>query len=101
MKLPSYKYSDDIFKKLTIIPDAKNHMMMLLDCPGSMPDCLFDTVKQLINLVEFCRKVNIPYELYFLLVKENNMMMVINRINQTVKQSGEFNFEDFNLVNCK
>ena len=23
LKLPSYKYSDDIFKKLTIIPDGK------------------------------------------------------------------------------
>ena len=30
-----------------------------------MSDVLFDTVKQLINLVEFCRKVNIPYEVYF------------------------------------
>ena len=66
LKLPSYKYSDDIFKKLTIIPDGKNHgMMMLLDWSGSMADVLFDTVKQLINLVEFCRKVNIPYEVYF------------------------------------
>jgi len=66
LKLPSYKYSDDIFKKLTIIPDGKNHgMMMLLDWSGSMSDVLFNTVKQLINLVEFCRKVNIPYEVYF------------------------------------
>ena len=40
-------------------------MMMLLDWSGSMSDVLFDTVKQLINLVEFCRKVNIPYEVYF------------------------------------
>ena len=31
-------------------------MMMLLDWSGSMSDVLFDTVKQLINLVEFCRK---------------------------------------------
>ena len=45
---------------------AKAHgMMMLLDWSGSMSDVLFNTVKQLINLVEFCRKVNIPYEVYF------------------------------------
>ena len=25
LKLPQYKYSEDIFKKLTIIPDGKNH----------------------------------------------------------------------------
>ena len=32
LKLKDYKFSDDIFKRLTIIPDGKNHgMMMLLD----------------------------------------------------------------------
>ena len=72
LKLPTYKYSDDIFKKLTIIPDGKNHgMMMLLDWSGSMADVLFNTVKQLINLVEFCRKVNIPYEVYFFTSERN------------------------------
>jgi len=66
LKLPQYQYNEDIFKKLTIIPDGKNHgMMMLLDWSGSMSDVLFNTVKQLINLVEFCRKVNIPFEVYF------------------------------------
>src|SRR6056300_1481260 len=66
LKLKDYKFSDDIFKRLTILPDAKNHgMMMLLDWSGSMSDVLMNTVKQLINLVEFCRKVNIPYEVYF------------------------------------
>ena len=105
LKLPQYKYSDDIFKKLTIIPDGKNHgMMMLLDWSGSMADCLFDTVKQLINLVEFCRKVNIPYEVYFFTSerKAREYDDEGNRIPGTAwsKQSGEFNFEDFNLVNC-
>ena len=61
LKLPRYKHSDDIFKRLTIIPDGKNHgMMMLLDWSGSMSDCLKSTVNQLINLVEFVRRVNIP-----------------------------------------
>ena len=66
LKLKDYKYSDDIFKKLTIIPDAKNHgMMMLLDWSGSMCDSIKHTVEQLMNLVWFCQKVNIPYEVYF------------------------------------
>ena len=47
-------------------------MMMLLDWSGSMSDVLFDTVKQLINLVEFCRKVNIPYEVYFFTSERKN-----------------------------
>ena len=103
LKLPQYKYSDDIFKKLTIIPDGKNHgMMMLLDWSGSMADVLFDTVKQLINLVEFCRKVNIPYEVYFF-TSERKSMWEENgdrARNAWSKNAGEFMFEDFNMVNC-
>jgi hypothetical protein len=65
-KLKNYKFSDDIFKKLTILPDAKNHgMMMLLDWSGSMCDTLKQTIDQLLNLVWFCDKINIPYEVYF------------------------------------
>ena len=99
LKLPSYKYSDDIFKKLTIIPDGKNHgMMMLLDWSGSMADVLFDTVKQLINLVEFCRKVNIPYEVYFFTSERKNQDYSVT--TSWSKNAGEFMFEDFNMVNC-
>ena len=65
LKLKEYKYSDDIFKKLTILPDAKNHgMMMLLDWSGSMCDTIQQTTEQLMNLVWFCQKVNIPFEVY-------------------------------------
>ena len=66
LKLHSYKFNDDIFKRLTITPDAKNHgMIMLLDWSGSMSDCIFKTVQQTIQLVYFCQKTNIPFELYF------------------------------------
>ena len=103
LKLPQYKYSDDIFKKLTIIPDGKNHgMMMLLDWSGSMSDVLFDTVKQLINLVEFCRKVNIPYEVYFFTSERKSIWDENGERprNAWSKNVGEFMFEDFNMVNC-
>ena len=51
LKLPSYQYNEDIFKKLTIIPDGKNHgMMMLLDWSGSMSDVLY----------EYCKTINQP-----------------------------------------
>ena len=66
LKLHSYKFNEDIFKRLTILPDAKNHgMVMLLDWSGSMSDCIYKTVQQTIQLVYFCSKVNIPFELYF------------------------------------
>ena len=66
LKLKNYKFSDDIFKRLTILPNEKNHgMMMLLDWSGSMCSQLKQTVEQLMNLVWFCQKVNIPFEVYF------------------------------------
>jgi hypothetical protein len=100
LKLPQYKYSEDIFKKLTIIPDGKNHgMMMLLDWSGSMSDVLFNTVKQLINLVEFCRKVNIPYEVYFF-TSERSWNREESKTNDFSRNTGEYIFEDFSLVNC-
>ena len=107
LKLPTYQYNEDIFKKLTVIPDGKNHgMMMLLDWSGSMSDVLFDTVKQLINLVEFCRKVNIPYEVYFFTSERKNYNERYDENGNRLPSqswshnSGEFQFEDFNLVNC-
>ena len=38
--------------------------MMLLDWSGSMCNILKQTVEQLMNLIWFCQKVNIPYEVY-------------------------------------
>ena len=38
--------------------------MMLLDWSGSMCDVLQNTIEQLMNLVWFCQKINIPYEVY-------------------------------------
>ena len=65
LKLHSYKYADDIFKKITILPDGKNHgLMLLLDWSGSMYDKILPTVEQLINLTMFCRKINVPFEVY-------------------------------------
>jgi hypothetical protein len=64
-KLHSYKFSDNIFKRLTVLPDAKNHgLMMYIDFSGSMADSMLGTIEQLLNLVMFCRKVNIPHRVY-------------------------------------
>ena len=64
-KLHSYRYNEDIFLKNAIMPDGKNHgMVMLLDWSASMSTNMVNTVKQLLNLVWFCQKVNIPFEVY-------------------------------------
>ena len=61
-KLHTYRYNEDIFKKINVVPDGKNHgLVMLLDWSGSMSQVLMDTLKQTYNLVWFCKKVNIPF----------------------------------------
>ncbi len=64
-KLHTYRYNEDLFKKVTNLPQGKNHgMIFLLDWSGSMSNCLFDTVKQVLQLTWFCQKVGIPYRVY-------------------------------------
>jgi hypothetical protein len=64
-KIYSYGFAEDIFKKITVVPNGKSHgLVMFLDWSGSMSNHIENTVKQLINLVMFCKKVNIPYEVY-------------------------------------
>ena len=64
-KLHTYKYNEDLFKKVTVLPDGKNHgLLFLLDWSGSMQHEILSTVKQLINLTSFCKKVQIPFEVY-------------------------------------
>ena len=64
-RLHSYKYTEDLFKKVSVIPDGKNHgLIFILDWSGSMASVIQDTCKQLFNLVWFCKKVAIPFEVY-------------------------------------
>ena len=64
-KLHTYKFSDDIFKKITLIPDGKNHgLIFILDWSGSMQNIMLDTCKQLFNLIWFCKKLSIPFDVY-------------------------------------
>ena len=64
-KLHTYKYNEDLFRKVSVVPDGKNHgLVFILDWSGSMQHVLLDTCKQLFNLVWFCKKVAIPFEVY-------------------------------------
>jgi hypothetical protein len=64
-KLHTYKFNEDLFKKVTIIPEGKNHgMLFILDWSGSMGTVMLPTIKQLLTLAMFCKKVGIPFEVY-------------------------------------
>tara|TARA_Y100000310_G_C20660838_1_gene804678 strand:+ start:139 stop:2391 length:2253 start_codon:yes stop_codon:yes gene_type:complete len=61
----NYRWSEDIFLKNEVHPDAKNHgIVMYIDWSGSMCGIIKDTVEQLLVLTEFCKKVNIPFDVY-------------------------------------
>ena len=64
-KLHTYKYNEDLFRKVTTLADGKNHgLVFVLDWSGSMSRVMLDTIKQLYNLMWFCKKVSIPFEVY-------------------------------------
>ena len=64
-RLHTYKYNEDLFKKVTTLPGATNHgMVMVVDWSGSMYENLKGTLSQLFNLVWFCRRTQIPFEVY-------------------------------------
>ena len=56
-KLHTYKFNEDLFKKVTTLAEGKNHgLVFVLDWSGSMQYVMEDTIKQLYNLIWFCRK---------------------------------------------
>lgn len=64
-KLHTYKFNDDIFRKVGSVAAGKNHgVVMFIDWSGSMNDNMKGTIEQLITMTTFCRKVNVPFEVY-------------------------------------
>ena len=64
-KLHTFKWNEDLFKKINVVPDGKNHgLIFVLDWSGSMGGILRNTVKQLFNIAWFCKKCQIPFDVY-------------------------------------
>ena len=64
-KLASYKFDDNIFKKVMMLPKGKSHgLVLLLDYSGSMFENLSGSIEQVLILSAFCKKVNIPFVVY-------------------------------------
>ena len=99
--LHEYKFSEDLFKKITVLPDGKNHgLVFVLDWSGSMQYVLQDTLKQLYNLMWFCRKVQIPFEVYAFTEEWNDGTLHREQELCYEKREGVFQIEEkFNLMN--
>ena len=64
-RIPSYKFSEDLFRRNTRLPEGKNHgLVMFVDWSSSMMHTLLPVLEQCFVLVEFCRRAGIPFEVY-------------------------------------
>ena len=86
-KIWKYKLSDDLFLQSTTVPNGKNHgMLMVIDMSSSMQSNIKGTIEQVINLALFCRKVNIPFEVYGF-IDNNHALQEGLTISQTTPDS--------------
>lgn len=64
-KLASYKFREDIFQQVTILPNGKSHgIVLLVDGSGSMMRVFGDVIDQVMLFTQFAEKVNIPVQAY-------------------------------------
>lgn len=65
VKMMQYKFSEDIFARHVTVQEGKNHgVVMFIDWSSSMSGCIMDTLKQCFLIALFCKKCNIPFEVY-------------------------------------
>ena len=96
-KLHSYRYNDDLFRRITTVASGKNHgFVMFVDWSGSMDLHLKKTVKQLLSLTMFCKRVQIPFEVYSFR-STTDFDVDSGRINgqSFTKKQNELDFDNF------
>lgn len=81
-RISKYKISDDIFSRFAKVTEGKNHgLVMYVDWSSSMQLITNETISQIIILVQFCRKMNIPFDVY--LFSSRYELMRVNSIYKT------------------
>ena len=94
-RLYSYNFTEDIFKKITVLPNGQSHgLVMFLDWSGSMVNHIANTTKQLLNLTMFCKKTNIPFEVYSFIDGTNYEYMY-----KQEPKHGDLYMSQFGLIN--
>ncbi|MCH2405293.1 MAG: hypothetical protein MK200_03760 [Nitrosopumilus sp.] len=74
--LHTYKYNEHIFKKINVTADGKNHgLVMVVDWSGSMGRNIRGTIEQMMVLVMFAKRVNIPFEVFLFSDSYNSELM--------------------------
>jgi len=77
-KLHSYRFNEDIFLRQSIVEEGKNHgFIMFLDWSSSMTNSMADTISQVQLLALFCKKINVPFEVYAF---SNNSSDIVSKL---------------------
>lgn len=64
-KLHEAAFNDDIFLRATTVPTGKSHgLIMFIDWSVSMNRNMRGTIEQALNLILFCKRVGIPFDIY-------------------------------------
>ena len=103
-KLHTYKFNDDIFRKVGSVSAGKNHgIVMFVDWSGSMTDNMRGTIEQLITLTTFCRKVGVPFDVYAFSTQYQKRIYVqtengvsVERPSRPIQNSiGQISFDEY------
>ena len=99
-KLHTYKFNDDIFRKIGSVAQGKNHgIVMFIDWSGSMSDNMSGTIEQLITMSTFCRKVNIPFDVYAFSTQYKNKLTDRSSDSTVDIESNQIDIDYFSLLN--
>lgn len=105
-KLAYYTLTDQVFKSRTIVPNGKNHgMVLLLDWSTSMCDSFLQSMEQVLILASFCKRVGIPFQVlaftnrnnasnYPFIPAENTL--VLDTVNLLELLSSDMNASQYN-----
>jgi cobalamin biosynthesis protein CobT len=96
-KLFQYRVKNDLFRRVTTIGKGKSHAMQLVfDMSGSMSSIFRQTVDQILVLSAFCKRVNIPFEVYGF--TDEQMYLRMTRREATWQNRGNTSFCEMRLV---
>lgn len=97
-KLHSYKFNDDLFLRVTQVPQGKNHgLVIIFDMSGSMSEQMVGSIQQLFNLVWFCRRVQIPFRVYGF-SDNSRVTKHVKSMDSYMVQDNEIYLQDFALL---
>lgn len=100
VRMMNFHFTDDIFLRQKVVKKGKSHgLVFFMDWSGSMAVCFEDTLKQLFQIVLFCRHMNIPFEVYAFTSRLSDLTDTSLWEYQENSQGNKYGFHNFSLLN--